>query len=1120
MATFSVNDQVRRVVATGNGSNDSFSFSFQVNAITDVKVYVDGTLKTAGSHYNIVNSSAAAGLNTDGTGVAKFTGGNIPANATTVTILSDVPVARTSVYTSGGNITAASLEADLDTMTMMNGDREERDTRALLAPVQDPTTIDMTLPDKATRSGKVLGFDSSTGNPEATEQLTGAAVNVSGLSAGASPTGSVSVSGGTATFTLGIPAGATGATGATGAAGKNTGLSMTFSNSTSDADPGAGKVAFNNGTVSSVTEIYFDDVDDNSATVSSFIQSWDDVSNTTARGVLMIVKENDPSVYGLFKVSGAVTNASGYSKVPVSHVASNGSFSNTDGIQVSFTYSGADGAAGAAGSAASIAVGSVTANTLSAGSSATAAVANAGSSSAGQFNFTFGIPTGATGATGPQGPQGVAGTGSGDMNDLTDDLTPQLGGDLDVVTYDIVSTSNRNIDILPNGSGKVNLDGDGSSGGVTVSDGLVDIRTGTGSVAQVKFYCESSNAHAQTIQPQPHAQAASNTLTLPGGNTIGNSDAVLVSDTGTQTLTNKTLTAPTMTNINVGGTIKLDGDYPTGTQNVALGDTALDSVASGAEYNTVVGSAAGTAISSGDANTAVGAFALDANETGSSNTAIGYAALTEATGTGSTAVGRNASHSATSAVNTAVGFEAAYYSTTGGNNTAIGYRAFKGTTTSGNTGVHNTAIGQEALVSGLTADYNIAIGNYSLDACTTGDNNLAVGYDALSDVVSATTNIAIGNYALQNVTASRNCAMGYVASNSMTSGASNTAVGNYALYSVTDHSNNTAVGDQALYYNVGANNTAVGAFAMVGSSGVDSDYNTAMGREALNLCTGSYNVGIGPFAGDAAGTGNNNVIVGYAAATSNTSGYESVYVGNNSGDSNTSGYRNVYIGYESGQSAQVAAANTMVGWRAGYTCTSGGNTALGYQALYSMTSGNYNVALGQNSLYNTTGSYNIGIGYACQTANAGDSSCIIIAHGNAVGKGSSTGYINPSGGGIYQGNNGTTWATTSDERLKKNIVDNNVGLDVINGVQVRNFEYRTVEEITELADTDVIDIQGVQLGAIAQELETVCPAAVKTEDTGVKTIITDDLIWHMINSIKELSAKNDALEARLAKLES
>tara|TARA_Y100001938_G_scaffold150989_1_gene244909 strand:+ start:864 stop:4205 length:3342 start_codon:yes stop_codon:yes gene_type:complete len=1113
MATFSVNDQTRRVVASGAAE---VSFSFQVNATSDVKVFVDGTQKTESTHYNIKTSADAAGLNTDGTGKVVFTTGNVPAGTTTVTILSDVPAARTSVYTAGGNITATSLEADFDTMTMLIGDREERDSRALLAPVDDPTTIDMTLPDKATRSGKVLGFDSSTGNPEATEQLTGAAVNVSGLSAGASPTGSVSVSGGTATFTLGIPAGATGATGATGAAGKNTGLAMTFSNSTSDADPGAGKVAFNNGTVSSVTEIYFDDVDDNSATVSSFIQSWDDVTNTTARGILLIVKENDPSVYGLFKVSGAVTNASGYSKVPVTHVVSNGSFSNTDGIQVSFAYSGADGAAG---SAASIAVGSVTANTLSAGSSATAAVANAGSSSAGQFNFTFGIPTGATGATGPQGPQGVAGTGSGDMNDLTDDLTPQLGGDLDVVTHDIVSTSNRNIDILPNGSGKVNLDGDGSSGGVTVSDGLVDIRTGTGSVAQVKFYCESSNAHAQTIQPQPHAQAASNTLTLPGGNTIGNSDAVLVSDTGTQTLTNKTLTAPTMTNIDVDGTIKLDGDYPTGTQNVALGNTALDSVQAGGEYNTVAGSAAGTAITTGDANTAVGAFALDANQTGGSNTAIGYAALTEFTGDGSTAVGRNAGHSATSAVNTAVGFEAAYYSTTGGNNTAIGYRAFKGTTTSGNTGVHNTAIGTDALGDGLTADYNVAIGNYTLDACTTGDNNVGVGYQVLSDVVSGTTNVALGNYALENTTGSRNCAAGYVAMNSNTTGTQNTAFGNYALYSNTDDNNNTAIGDQTLYNNIGADNTAVGAFAMSGSANTDSQNNVAIGREALNLCTGSYNVAIGSYVSDAAGSGYQNVMVGYSAGTSNTSGYYNVFVGEQAGLANTSGYANVNVGRTAGYSGVSTVANTLVGHAAGYNITNGGNTGVGYFALHA-AAGAYNTAIGQLAGNTQTGSHGVFIGYDSKPGNTSGTHEIVIGTNSVTGKGSSTGFINPNSGGVYQGNNSSAWSTTSDERLKKNIVDNNVGLDVINGVQVRNFEYRTVEEITELADTDVINIQGVQLGAIAQELETICPNAVKTEDTGVKRVVTDDLIWHMINSIKELSSKNDALEARLAKLES
>ena len=82
------------------------------------------------------------------------------------------------------------------------------------------------------------------------------------------------------------------------------------------------------------------------------------------------------------------------------------------------------------------------------------------------------------------------------------------------------------------------VDGNGSSGGVTISDGVVDIRTGTGNVSKIKFYCESSNAHFQTLQAAPHSASASNTLVLPAAGSN------LISDTATQTLTNKTLTSP------------------------------------------------------------------------------------------------------------------------------------------------------------------------------------------------------------------------------------------------------------------------------------------------------------------------------------------------------------------------------------------------------------------------------------------------------------------------------------------------------------------------------------------------------------------------------------------------
>lgn len=85
------------------------------------------------------------------------------------------------------------------------------------------------------------------------------------------------------------------------------------------------------------------------------------------------------------------------------------------------------------------------------------------------------------------------------------------------------------------------IDGNGSSGGVTISDGLIDMRTATGSVSKIKFYCESSNAHFQTLQGAPHSASASNVMVLPStGTTLATQD-------GAETFTNKTLTAPTLT---------------------------------------------------------------------------------------------------------------------------------------------------------------------------------------------------------------------------------------------------------------------------------------------------------------------------------------------------------------------------------------------------------------------------------------------------------------------------------------------------------------------------------------------------------------------------------------------
>ena len=81
------------------------------------------------------------------------------------------------------------------------------------------------------------------------------------------------------------------------------------------------------------------------------------------------------------------------------------------------------------------------------------------------------------GHTIPGGSGTIALTSDIGSTDLSADSTPQLGGDLDVVTHGIVSTSNRNITITPNGSGSVVIDGlshpqaDGNSGQVITTNG-------------------------------------------------------------------------------------------------------------------------------------------------------------------------------------------------------------------------------------------------------------------------------------------------------------------------------------------------------------------------------------------------------------------------------------------------------------------------------------------------------------------------------------------------------------------------------------------------------------------------------------------------------------------------
>ena len=276
------------------------------------------------------------------------------------------------------------------------------------------------------------------------------------------------------------------------------------------------------------------------------------------------------------------------------------------------------------------------------------------------------------------------------------------------------------------------------------------------------------------------------------------------------------------------------------------------------------------------------------------------------------------------------------------------------------------------------------------------------------------------------------------------------------------------------------------------------------------VTTGSNNTIIGTYAGDAITTGGSNTVIGYNAF----------------GASSGNGNQNTIIGENAGTTLGAVAENVHVGYEAGKLLNSGLNTCVGFQAgsTWSNSSDDYEMAaFGRQAGRNQTGGWGQ----------------IYLAHRDHAPGAAAVWLYGNSAGACTQGNNSSSWTTTSDQRLKKNIVDNNVGLSAIDQLQVRNFEYKTDDEIDRSEFPNVtqgkwtqedqdaglgtkdewkqsmsLGKTGVtQIGLIAQELEAVLPDCVTTDIRGVKTVDTDEIMWHMLTAIKELSTKVKALES-------
>ena len=100
------------------------------------------------------------------------------------------------------------------------------------------------------------------------------------------------------------------------------------------------------------------------------------------------------------------------------------------------------------------------------------------------------------------------------LSDLVQDTSPQLGGDLDLNGQDIVTTSNANLELAPDGTGVVSIKGN---------------TTGGSNQGAIKLWCEN-NSHGISIKSPPHSATASYELVLPTG--VGTDGQVLKTDGG------------------------------------------------------------------------------------------------------------------------------------------------------------------------------------------------------------------------------------------------------------------------------------------------------------------------------------------------------------------------------------------------------------------------------------------------------------------------------------------------------------------------------------------------------------------------------------------------------------
>jgi hypothetical protein len=588
----------------------------------------------------------------------------------------------------------------------------------------------------------------------------------------------------------------------------------------------------------------------------------------------------------------------------------------------------------------------------------------------------------------------------------------------------------------------------------------------------------------------------------------------------------------------------------TGSYNTANGWYSLYDNISGME-NTANGYLSLSSNTSGRDNTANGYNSLDSNTTGNNNTANWVTSLSDNT-TGSN--------------NTALGYNTAGGITTGSGNTILGANVTGLAATLSNNIIIADGNGNRRINVSSTGAVGIGTNTpgYLLDVAWTGSfYNLRISSGATSGYVLTTD--ALGNASWQSASTNIWSLSGNSGTNPLTqfigttdnqdlvfkrnniegfrlSGASGNLVTTadatinwLTIWQGSGGSDNIIFGENPFTSNIdGSLNIAIGTNSLVSNTGWS--YNISIWESSLSSNTiGSHNLALGIGALGFNTTGNKNVAQGYNSLQSNDTGNDNTANWHAALEHNTTGSNNVANGAYAMRGNTTGSNNTVIGSQAWYWAWGSSffsnNSLFGNQAGYGLTTGSNNIFMGYKAGESTTtGTKNIIIGYDIDTPTATGSNMLNI--GNLIyGTG-----VNGTNTTLSTGNIGI-WTSTPNYKLEVNGDINSIGTVRANGIALTS-DARFKQGVTTISNSiDILsrlnpvtytwNLLGQERGGkantteywfLAQDVESILPAAVSVGADGYKSLNYIDFIPHLVWAVKDILAKNTSLSGLITSL--